>query len=41
LKNNEQNKAKMAANESLKNLSIFAAGDQETIRNFLKQLNLA
>jgi O-antigen ligase len=41
LKNNEQNKAKMAANESLKNLSIFAAGDQEIIRNFLKQLNLA
>lgn len=40
VKNNDLVKAKLAAQKSLENLSIFAPGDQQTIRNFLIQLNL-
>ena len=32
--------AKMAAKKSIENFSIFAPSDQESIRNFLRELNL-
>jgi tetratricopeptide (TPR) repeat protein len=40
VKNNQLDEAKKAAQSSLENFSIFAPGDQESIRNLLIQLNL-